>query len=630
MKDRRKIVDMAIEDLKRNHNWSWADEIDDRNKDNLDNSIIFYRGNQISYRKFMEISDAMAKSLIASGFKKGSEIPVCMSNCPEFVMLLRAISKIGAKVNVFASEFDYDYITQIINDSKAPMLFITDNFYEELLPALDNTDLKNITMFSLTDSLAGGIDPFLKYDKCYYNFKNKVPVYKQEDAKIVDKKEFLELGQGLDIPESDLHAKCSLDDEFLITYTSGSTNTKRPKAIIHNNSSLIYMGRFHDPDLSGLPATRGIRNLAQIPTHSNTDIITSISDSLMQNCEIALEPIYNPDFFIYSLIINEPHFAPATRSFYVRMCKRYNEEKEFQGVKFKNLYIPTIVGEPNTPGEEKYINKTLKKASAGTAILPRPIAPAVISIGGGDCEHGGLFFTLYKKHMELLNSIRLRKRPLGLIPFNPSIEVVCLDKDGRLLGPNEYGVLAANSPCTMKEYKDNPQATEEFYVKDINGKKYANLNVYGYVDEYGTVHMKGRVGNSLILSDGTELPLFVINDIIAKDTKNILSSEVILVDGSIIAYVEPMPDMNIGKEKCISNIAKRLINELPYEVIDMLLFNIIDNEKSYPLTGCGKRSNIALSEPGLTEGLIKAEWYQDEIYLSYPFKESVERKRIKY
>ena len=45
----------------------------------------------------------MAKSLLASGFTKGSEIPICMANCPEFVMLLRAASLIGAKVNVFGA-----------------------------------------------------------------------------------------------------------------------------------------------------------------------------------------------------------------------------------------------------------------------------------------------------------------------------------------------------------------------------------------------------------------------------------------------------------------------------------------------------------------------------------------------
>ena len=56
---------------------------------------------------------------------------------------------------------------------------------------------------------------------------------------------------------------------------------------------------------------------AQIPTHSNTDIIASISDSLMQGSRLALEPIYDKDFFIDSLLINRPNYVVATRSFWL-------------------------------------------------------------------------------------------------------------------------------------------------------------------------------------------------------------------------------------------------------------------------------------------------------------------------
>lgn len=624
---RKEKVQRAIRDIQQNHNWSWAHEIDERNKNHLDESIMFYRGKKITYREFKEVSDQMAKSLLASGFTKGSEIPICMANCPEFVMLLRAASLIGAKVNVFGAEFDEDYIAQIIKKTKAPRVFITDDVYPHLKGALDKSQIENITAFSLADSLPMGIDPYIEYDAEYYDFKNRVPKYKEEDARIQNKSDFLHLGNSIE--EEVTYADVGLDDEFLITYTSGSTNATVPKGIVHNNSSLIYMGRFHDPDLSGLPATRGIRNLAHIPTHSNTDIITSISDSLMQNCEVALEPIYHQDFFIYSLMINQPHFAPATRSMYIRMCKRYNTEPQFKGVTFKNLYIPTIVGEPHSPGEEKYINATLRKAKAGINKLKGIISPT-ISVGGGDCEHGGLFFTLYKTYLEKLNKVRLRKGHLGLIPFNPSIEVVCLDKNGNYLGPNQYGVLAANSLCTMKEYKDNPDATKEFFVYDNCGNKYANLNVYGYIDSHGTVHMKGRVGNAISLSNGEEFPLFQINDLIAKDTKRILSSEVVFVNGAVVCNVEAMPGIKISEEALISSILQRLAKELPFEVMQKLLFKVRSFEEGYPTTGCEKRNNNALIQEGLTEDMIKGEVYEHVVILTYPFNDYKGLKRVRF
>ena len=56
--------------------------------------------------------------------------------------------------------------------------------------------------------------------------------------------------------------------------------------------------------------------------------------------------------------------------------------------------------------------------------------------------------------------------------------------------------------------------------------------------------MKGRVGNAISLSNGEEFPLFQINDLIAKDTKRILSSEVVFVNGAVVCNVEGLNGIN--------------------------------------------------------------------------------------
>ena len=61
----------------------------------------------------------------------------------------------------------------------------------------------------------------------------------------------------------------------------------------------------------------------------------------------------------------------------------------------------TAVGEPLSMGEEKFINKMLRKAECGVDRLPRPFAPVPVSIGGGDCERGGMFFTSYRLYRDL-------------------------------------------------------------------------------------------------------------------------------------------------------------------------------------------------------------------------------------
>ena len=54
-----------------------------------------------------------------------------MSNTPELVYLLGAISMIGAKANIFNEEFDPEYITEIIDGCNANIMFVEDGKYEK-------------------------------------------------------------------------------------------------------------------------------------------------------------------------------------------------------------------------------------------------------------------------------------------------------------------------------------------------------------------------------------------------------------------------------------------------------------------------------------------------------------------
>ena len=299
---------------------------------------------------------------------------------------------------------------------------------------------------SLSESLKDGVDLFYDFDKKYHSFKP----YKDEDT--ISFSEFLTIGKNKQVER----AKVTLDDDFLITYTSGSTIVGLPKEIVQPHRSLVIMGRLHDNDLSGLPKMKDVRMLAHIPTYSNTDVITSISDPLSQGCSVALEPIYDRDFFNSSLVINRPNAVAATRSFWIHSSLTY--QKEFPNIKQRGLFIPISVGENTSLGEEKLINKFLKEVKAGQDRLP---IPAVLSMGGGDCEHGGIYFSLYHAYKSKLTATS----KYGLVPFKGLSQAI-LDEEGNRITDGSVGRLVAIGPTTMKEYNNNKEATNKF--KEVN------------------------------------------------------------------------------------------------------------------------------------------------------------------
>lgn len=120
-------------------------------------------------------------------------------------------------------------------------------------------------------------------------------------------------------------------------------------------------------------------------------------------------------------------------------------------------------------------------------------------------------------------------------------------EDGTECSYNEAGILVANSPCTMKEYRNLPQETKEFFVRDAYGRVWGNCNVWAYLDCHGRIHMRGRVGNEIKLSNGKNLPLYKISDVVLEE-KNVMSCETVIShDKKIVSYIEMLPNENVEK-----------------------------------------------------------------------------------
>ena len=603
-------VEAALKEIEEKRNYAWDLDIETRNKSNLNKEALFYRGKVITFGELFEKRDCVAKALKQAGVKKGDAIAICMSNTPEFIYSLMAISEVGAEATIFGEGFDKEYIEEILKGCTDKVFFATDKKYEKIKDILRNKQFNHKVISSLTDSLPNGIDPYYELDRDFYDFSNRIPSLKREDKNIRSFKEFVNFGKDYSGP---IRETVTLDDDFLRSFTSGSTRKGLPKQIVHPHRSLITMTRFHDADLSGLPAMNNVRMLAHIPTYSNTDVITSISDPLSQGCSVALEPIYDIRFHNRSLVINKPNAIPSTTSFLIHSAKTF--EKEFPNEKMEQAYIVIAVGEPTSKGEERFINKWLKSVKAGTKRVPFPLSPVTLSLGGGDCEHGGIYFTLFHA---LRQKVSLSKETYGLTPFK-CVEEVILDRNGNHITDGSVGRLGAIGPTTMKRYDGNEEATNKFFIKDVNGKVYGDTKAWASKNKKGNTIMHGRMGSEFHLSTGEEIAPYVISESVQEDYLNVLSCEVINVKTEEgveipVVHIELQPDAKDIMPVVLMDAKEKLDSLLPRELSDKVVFRFHSNEDEFQITGSGKRSLNALEEEGLTEKCFKPERIDGEIY----------------
>lgn len=593
-----------LQEIDEQYNKSFAINTVERNMKNLNRRAIYYRGNIITYEELFENMYRYAKSLKAMGYKKGDEIPVCMSNIPEFVYLYLAINLIGCKINSVPEWIDKNYMKMIVEKSYSKTMFISDDLYDEIKDKLENINFNNLVVVSLTDSLpkemGKSVDPYEEIDEKFYKFTNKVEEVKNYSSKnIINSEEFVKLGANY---QGKVIEDVELNDPFAITYTSGTTNPGVPKAVLHSNRCYVTISRFHDKDISGLASMDGVSVLHHIPPYTHMELC-SIGDSLFHGCLMNMEPIYKQEFFKYTIAMHKPNYSPGSVGFYLDLCNHLNYDPNFKNLDLTNFIAPTITGEGMSKGEEKYFNYTARKHKFGTNELPFPIAPVSFSIGGGTGESSGIFTTLFKAHLEKLPQNYGAIEGVGLTTL-PFCETEILDEKGKILPLGQMGLLVSKSPCDMIKYyydeKDFDGLTiKSPYITAENGKEYLSLNTYSFKsDNHNRIKIKGRLDDTF-----HDVPLYLIEDEVAKDTKNIMSVSAVRaitedLQEEIVVHIQFSPIRQKSEAKTIEGIKSRLKNKFPKEITNNIQLRIRTFEEAFPLAPSGKRNRAALIEEG--------------------------------
>jgi fatty-acyl-CoA synthase len=399
-----------------------------------DKPAVIFKDRTITYKQLCRRADRTSCWLQSIGIEKGDRVAVMLNNCPEFIDLFLACSRLGAifvpiNFRITAMELDF-FITNC-----RPRLFVYGSNFSTVVNDLEIQAYLPPLMVACTGQKATN--------------GNTVFDMKAETEKFDGQRAFLTRSLGPSNPE----------EPQVIMYTSGTTGKPKGAVLTHRktffnclNADIFFKLHYSDIMLVFLPLF-----------HSGGLFIQAA-----------------PIFYKGATIVLHDKFDPL---------KVYTDIEFYRVTKF--LGVPTVYRELlKVPPENRSDISSLRVCAGGGEKLTEDLFKK--------CTEAGLAFRqimgqtetsilLWASEEDPVNKPGTVGRPV----FHAEVSI--LDRRGKVARPGEVGEIVVRGSIMMKEYWQDPVKTEET-IK--NG--YLHTGDLARMDEDGFFYLVGRAGDMYI------------------------------------------------------------------------------------------------------------------------------------
>ena len=510
----------------------------DSNKDNMLAPAIEYMGVNWSFEKLKEKVDKAADAFLKAGLMTGDTVLIGVSNCPEAVVILLALNKLGVVSKWFDVRAGEKDIEDYANDSNCRYIIIFDMLLPKVQKILDSTKLEKVLVIYPTDSLSAVM-------QMVYSLKaNRLP----KDSRYARFKEFIQSGNSKTNTASVVFDK---NRPSIMIQSSGTTG--KPKIIVHSDFSAISCARkmsFYD-----LPIEGGKTVLDALPPWIAYAIGQAILYPLSLGAKVRLCPTFEPNMVMKNLGQFTISFAAPFHYRYIRDNFDALSKKQKTGLGMLDCLAS---GGDKISAEEN-------------AELEQVIGTVLVN-GYGNNEGWGCL-TCNPAKGNKYGTVGIPKYGETIIAYDATT--------GKELPFGESGEICALTDTMFLYYEGNPDDTNAVKQLHPDGKVWLHTGDLGFVDEDGFITLNGRA-RRVIVRQGFKISAYTIED---KITEHPAVKECVAVEvkDSVeehvpMAYIilkDDMADIETVKQsiydKCHSELKEyeipkhfQIVSELPY------------------------------------------------------------------
>lgn len=540
-------------------------ELIEKNKNRKNRLALEYFGTKITFGELFKKINATSKALYANGVRDGDFVTICAAGIPETVYSFYALSKIGAVANMIAPYFDHEQLIKRIEDCNSDILIVMDTFYNDIKDAISKSRIKKtIVIPSLNASLLGLVTKKTKIDR------NNNELYWNE---------FIKEGKNI---ENVPMCEYKKEQPLAMVYSSGTTGAA--KGILLTNDS--FQNSVSAYDKMGFDFRAGLKLYQIVPPWFSTGLSTSIHLPLSKGISVFMDPRFDRKHFVKNVVKAKTNYTVAPTSMY----EGFLDKSLIKNKELSHLKYPFEGGEP----------LSVEVRSAIESVFYEHGSNAELKVGYGQCEGGAGITTEIHNYQHPKGTVGI---PLA------GVVIGIFDENRNELTYGCRGEVLASTPCRMKEYYKNEEATNQYFYVDENGRKWNCTGDIGYIDADGYLYIEGRTSDYSMVGD-RKVYNFDIESVI-KNVDGITNVDVLekkdeIEENKIAVHIIPDKEFMISIQDNPEILADKLFeiqtlifDKFQDESIVPMLFKI---RNSFPHAKSGKRDTVSMMHE--TEGFV--------------------------
>lgn len=403
---------------------------------------LWFFGNKISYQALFEKIDGVARNLYREGIRKGTVVTIHLTNCPQAVIAVYAVAKLGGICNMVHPLTPAAALRENMAFTKSKWLITASRDCGDFGGNIFFVDISHYmgpaarTVWRLKNGTDG--EKHRSFEKLLERSPSEVPVSEGRDG----------------------------SEPAVYLHSSGTTET--PKTIVLSHSALNHCVAntadfFEEHDMAKQVC------LAVLPLFHGFGLAMDVHRSVSFGSQLVLLPRWNAAAAVKLIKKHGVTLMVGVPAMYSALLK----EKGFRGKRIRQL-------------SKCYVG--------GDMVKPELVAEFDERLGGGHRMFAGFGLT-EATTTNCVNTYRHYKTgSIGYPVRNTTVAV--LNEAGCLSGTGE-GELVICSRSLMLGYLEDPRATEKtlFYA---DGKKWTRTGDRVRIDEDGFVFYISRIKNIII------------------------------------------------------------------------------------------------------------------------------------